>query len=304
MRHVTEPDTLLGRIARGFKRNPVVVSATVQFLERQCRSVRSFAFVASTGRSGTTTLARLFEDIPNCVALHEPYPAMKSDYATDSADDAQLHCDRFQKVKRIQVLRAAKDLDFYLETNHQFLKNFALPAIDYFGNRLRVIHLRRDPVSVASSFYAIGSVPGKTELGSLYLIDPHRSDNVLPIGDVLDSDAMFADDLYRCLWYWYEMEARVVRLREQFPQVEMIHLATDDLNQPDCVGGLLGFLGLSHLADSVLPKVGLRANQKRDEKQRVVSREKADAMNEQLVGLLRDRFDARYIQSSSESFKP
>ena len=131
MQKVTDVDTPFGRLARGIKRNPVVVGASVRYLEWRCRSVRSFAFVASTGRSGTTTLARLFEDIPSCVALHEPYPAMTSDYATDSADDAQLHRTRFQQVKRIQILRAASNLDFYLETNHQFLKNFASP-----GNRL------------------------------------------------------------------------------------------------------------------------------------------------------------------------
>ena len=298
----SDTDTFLEHLTRGFKRNPVVVSASVRFLEWRCRSVRSFAFVASTGRSGTTTLARLFEGLPSCVALHEPYPAMKSDYATDSTDDNQLHQIRFQKVKRVQVLRAACNLDFYLETNHQFLKNFSGPAIDYFGSRLRVIHLRRDPVSVASSFYAIGSIPGKTELGSLYLIDPHRSDNVLPIGDVLDKDPLFSDDLYRCLWYWYEMEARVVRLLETYPEISLMHLATDDLNQPDRVKGLLDFLDLSHLADSVLPKVGLRANQKRDEKQRTVERDKAEEMNQQLSQLLQERFDARYIQASSESF--
>jgi len=301
VQHASKTDSLWGQFARGFKRNRWVVSASVRVLEWRCRDVRSFAFVATTGRSGTTTLTRLFEDLPSCVALHEPYPAMKSDYATDSHDDEKLQCERFEKLKRFHILRAASKLDFYLETNHLFLKNFYQPAIDYFGSRLRVIHLRRDPISVASSFYAIGSVPGKTTLGSLYLIDPHRTDNVLPIGEVLDKDPKFSDDLYRCLWYWYEMEARVVRLSEQYPELSLMHLATDDLNQPDRVRDLLGFLNLSHLADAVLPKVGLRANEKRDEKQRTVDPEQASAMNEQLVQLLRERFDSRYIQDVSGS---
>lgn len=296
MQHATKTDSLWEHLAQGFKRNRWVVSASIRYLEWRCRDVRSFAFVASTGRSGTTTLARLFEDLPSCVALHEPYPAMKSDYATDSRDDDQLQRERFEKVKRFHILQAASQLDFYLETNHQFLKNFSEPAINYFGSRLRVIHLRRDPISVASSFYAIGSVPGRTELGSLYLIDPHRTDNVLSIGDVLDNDPKFSDDLYRCLWYWYEMEARVVRLCEKYPELSVMHLETDDLNQPDRVRDLLEFLNLSHLADSVLPKVGLRANDKRDEKQRTVDREKASVMNEQLVQMLAERFDTRYLQ--------
>ena len=299
MQKVSDADTLLGRLAFWIKRNPVVVGTAVRFLEWRCRSVRSFAFVASTGRSGTTTLARLFEGIPSCVARHEPYPAMKSDFTTDSHGDIQLQKERFQRVKRIHVLQAASALDFYLETNHQFVKNFAEPAVDYFGERLRVIHLQRDPVSVASSFYSIGSVPGKTELGSRYLIDPHRSDNVLSIGDVLDSDPSFSDDLYRCLWYWYEMEARVVRLAENYPATPIIHLATDDLNQPEQIKNLLHFLDLSHLADAILPKVGLRTNQKRDEKQRSVDRDSAMEMDRRLKELLVDRFDGRYIQSTS-----
>ena len=97
------------------------------------------------------------------------------------------------------------------------------------------------------------------------------------------------------------MEARVVRLREQHPELSLLHLTTDDLNQPDRVRDLLEFLNLPHLADSVLPRVGLRVNEKRDEKQRTVDREQAIAMNEQLVKMLRDRFDSRYIQVVSSS---
>ena len=122
-------------------------------------------------------------------------------------------------------------------------------------------------------------MPGKTDLGSRYLIDPHRSDNILPIGDVLDSDPNFTDDLYRCLWYWYEMEARVVRLTENYPGTPIIHLVTDDLNQPEQIQSLLRFLDLTHLAESILPKVGLRTNQKREEKQRMVDRDRACEMD-------------------------
>lgn len=93
----------------------------------------------------------------------------------------------------------------------------------------------------------------------------------------------------------------MVRLCEQYPELSVMHLATDDLNQPDRVRDLLEFLNLSHLADSVLPKVGLRANEKRDEKQRTVDREKAIAMNEQLVQMLVERFDSRYLQVVSGS---
>ena len=97
------------------------------------------------------------------------------------------------------------------------------------------------------------------------------------------------------------MEARVIRLLEDYPAISIMHLATDDLNQPDRVKDLLSFLALPHLADRVLAKVGLRTNQKREEKQRTVDRVKAQEMDDQLSRLLRDRFDARYIQAGPKT---
>jgi hypothetical protein len=92
-----------------------------------------------------------------------------------------------------------------------------------------------------------------------------------------------------------------VQLLEDYPAISIMHLETDDLNQPDRIKDLLSFLDLPHLADRILAKVGLRANQKQEEKQRTVDRDKAQDMDQQLCRLLRDRFDARYIQTGSKT---
>ena len=280
-----------------FKRHTFAVEATARFLMWRCRNVRSFTFVASSGRSGTATLANLFADIPSGASLHEPYPLMASDHHSDSADHTQLHSSRFEKIKRINILRAAAGKDFYLETNHQFITNFSYSAIDYFADRLSLIHLQRDPISVASSFYAIGSIPGKTDNGNRFLIHPHRFDNILAIGDVLDHDPIFAHDLFRCLWYWYETEARILHFIEEYPAIPIMHMRTKDLNDPEQIAQLLSFLCLEHLAEQVLHKVGHRANQKLNEKQSSIDFEKSQEMDQRLRELLSSRFGVRYIQS-------
>jgi len=294
---------------QSIKRSRLVVEPYARFLEWRTRTTRTFAFVATTGRSGTTTLSDLFTGLPQCIALHEPYPCMLSDWptgldlSTESASKAiaEFHRSHFQAKKRINILRAAAGHTLYLETNHQFVKNFANPAIDYFGDRLRVIHLVRNPVSVATSFYAIDSIPGRPEMGRLYMIDPRQRDNVLPINDVLEGDPDFSHDLYRCLWYWYETEARVIRLEATHPRLPVIHLDTNDLNDPQRLLELVSFLDVDELRDDILARAGRRTNEKLAEKHRAIDRAEAESMNERLRQLLLHRFGPGLLPRAATS---
>lgn len=277
------------RFLQPLKRHPFVYEGYVRWLKWRCRRVEAFVFVASTGRSGTNTLADLFEGIPDCVALHEPRPPMVTPGAA-RLDPGRYFDDVFRASKRVEMLRTARTSRLYLETTHQFIKNFAPQAVELFGDKLRVVHLRRDPVSVASSFYAIGSVPGRTEKGITWLIDPGRVDNCLPIADLLDKDASFGHDYYRCLWYWYETEARVRRFGRQFPQVPLAHVRTDELNDPQAIERLLAEIGLERYSTAVTARAGLRANQKTDKKRRELPVDDAEEMRVRLEAELVGRF--------------
>jgi hypothetical protein len=45
----------------------------------RARTVERLVFTATTGRSGTLTLAGIFARIPGCRALHEPYPIINDE---------------------------------------------------------------------------------------------------------------------------------------------------------------------------------------------------------------------------------
>ena len=65
-------------LVESLKYSPAVVGLYEKILEQRCASVDSYIFVATTGRSGSTSLSRIFEAADNAVCLHEPYPAMQS----------------------------------------------------------------------------------------------------------------------------------------------------------------------------------------------------------------------------------
>ena len=106
-------------------------------------------FVLASGRSGTKFLSDLFKkNVKNCVSKHEPLPDMFGKpiywYHTGNIDQIRR---RFQKkVRRIQRY----DTDFYVETNHSFLKSFQDVSMETFPD-MKVIHLIRSPLKVARS---------------------------------------------------------------------------------------------------------------------------------------------------------
>jgi hypothetical protein len=130
------------------------------YLERRTSSTKAFVFVATTGRSGTESLKIILDAMVNGVSLHEPRPVMVQNHQEKTTRSPQAYYkENFYKRKVIAVLRSASRRDYYAETNHLFIKTFANHAADYFAARLRVIHLVRDPLSVALSFYRINSIP-------------------------------------------------------------------------------------------------------------------------------------------------
>ena len=127
-------------------------------------------FVATTGRSGTEFLQRVFSTVPGCTALHEAWPIMQEHVLRAWNEGEEWLARRTLWVqKSVNIRRATGENDLYVETNHLFIKSFASMAIQDFGQRLRIIHLRRDPVSVARSMVQLGAVPGTPHGNDWYL---------------------------------------------------------------------------------------------------------------------------------------
>src|SRR5215468_9359972 len=73
----------------------------------RARTVEKLIFTATTGRSGTQTLSRIFAGIPCCRALHEPKPIMNGMALRAASYGDQPTLERFYRAKSINILRAA-----------------------------------------------------------------------------------------------------------------------------------------------------------------------------------------------------
>ena len=239
--------------------NPLTAAAVRVAGPWLTRSVRGFVFVASTGRSGTQTLQRLFDALPGCVALHEPYPIMNGAVlrAFNDGDDAAARR-VFRRSKLPLIYLAARGRRWYAETNHLFVKSFAAAAVDALGPRMQVVHLTREPEAVAASCLHRGYVPGTPE-GDDWWIAPRASRNHIRLNDELAASGRFPHPYFRCLWYCYELEARTREFAANYPQVPIHRMHTEQLGHVAEVRRLFDALGMPFTA-AVAARVGTRAN--------------------------------------------
>lgn len=261
-----QPRTTKGddlKLLRALKYSPPAAAAARCYQALRTRTVERLIFTATTGRSGTHTLARIFAGIPGCHALHEPYPVMNDEALRAASYGDSDALERFYLAKSINILRAAAGYRYYLEANHLFIKTFVAQAARDFGKRLAVIHLVRPPLEVATSIYRLSRQPG-TETGNRWLLDYRAPLNRIRIADALDGE--FSHLFYRGLWYWFEIESRVQEWRQRLPAIPFVRFETDWLNQSKRVFTLATELGVAvdeRQIDSLVGvKEGTRENQK------------------------------------------
>lgn len=206
---------------------------------------QNYIFVATTGRSGTLSLVDIFDQLDDCTALHEPYPAMH-DNILDAASNGQWReVEEFYWVRKsVNIRRSARHFKYYLEANHLFIKTFADYAFTDFQEKIKVIHLVRDPRKVANSIYTLQDQPG-TEEGNRWWLNHLASSNIIPIGDILENDETFQHPYYKALWYWFELEKRVEAAQAKHPEVPFIFFKTEDFSKPEKVSNLLKELGIT-----------------------------------------------------------
>ena len=268
-------------ILKTLKQNPFILRTAVLLYQNFIPSrTESYVFVATTGRSGSNTLANLLTAVSDAICLHEPHPVL---YNPEPHEVTKRdHHRRQYLLKSLYVRRAARKYRYYIETNHQFIKRFSRFSVNEFADKLKVIHLVRDPVSTAISFYRIGSIPGKTELGKRYLIDPQNPDNLVNAKILLENES-FKHDLYRCLWYWYETEFRVRRFMADYPHVPLFRIRTNDLNNLSTIKAMLNYLEMEYDVSTLSLLVGRRDNRKTDKNFKTINRTEAARMNERLL---------------------
>ncbi|MEN8151299.1 MAG: hypothetical protein ABFS86_15900, partial [Planctomycetota bacterium] len=160
---------------------------------------------------------------------------------------------------------------WYAEASHLFIKSFAEHALKDLGRRVSVVHLRRDPVEVAASMARLPEIPGTPE-GARWYLDWRLDGNLVVARDLLEDGAAFDGAFDRCLWYWYEIEARVRRFREEHPRIPVHEFSWSERIDPARVCELLDRLGLEHDSRCVAEVCEVRVNTKADEKRAFATR--------------------------------
>jgi len=248
------------------KHNPLMAAIAKPALRLRTRELEKVIFTATTGRSGTLTLAKLFCTVPGCVAVHEAPPIMNGPVLEAANYGNPALIDRvYRQIKSINILRASIGQRYYMEANHLFIKTFFQQANHEFGDRLAVIHLVRPAIEVATSIYRLQDYPG-TERGNYWWLDYRAPSNLIQIADLLDFDVEFSHPFYKALWYWYEIEARISAWRALMPLLKFVRFETDWLNDAGKVFELLDDLGLDYDRQTVAARVGIREHDKEHQK--------------------------------------
>jgi len=280
-------------LAKFLKYSSLTAAIYDRILESRCKSLNAYIFVATTGRSGSESLSKVFHAVKGAISLHEPYPIMYNDYPPGT-DKKKYFDDLFYKIKRINIKRSAAGHSYYVETNHQFIKNFVSQAIECFGNKIRIIHLVRDPVRTAASFYSMDSIPGRTKHAQFYLLDPNDDDNIIKIADLFNSNKGYKHALYRCLWYWYEVETRIKLMKQRFSHVDWYTLNTNDLNDMNELLKMFRWIDLPVDLSKLSSLVGVHANTKLNKKTKKIDLEQCKVMNDKLLEKMEARFGKRF----------
>lgn len=254
------------KISAKLKYNDVVGSLARKYYDIRASALEKVIFTATTGRSGTLTLTKLFATVPDCLSLHEPYPIMNGRVLrAASSGDLRSAGKRYFQVKAVCIRRAAIRYRYYMEANHLFIKSFVEAAASDFRDRMEIVHLVHSPLSVANSIYRLDEFPG-TPRGNYWWLDYRAPTNRVQIVDLLEQDKRYSHPFFRCLWYWFEVEARVQDWRTRLPEVRFHRFETPWFNDSRRVHGLLRDLGIRYDPEAIEARVGKREHVREEQK--------------------------------------
>lgn len=283
-------------LPKSIKHSAPVATLARLYLNARNSSLETVIFTATTGRSGTQSLQRLFSAIPGCIASHEPYPTMHDEWLhAASYGQTDLVRRHYERLKAINIRRNAVGARYYVELNHLFLKTFIAYAAKDFGDRMQVIHVVRPAVEVASSIFSRRDWPG-TEDGNRWWLDYRAPTNLIQVADLLDGQGEFSHPFYKALWYWYETEARVRHWQRKLPNIRFHRFETRWINDNARTFALMDELQIKYDKDLLSAAIGVREDTKAERaKSRVenqaetLSRETAKQMDDRFREVIADR---------------
>jgi hypothetical protein len=259
-------------------------------------------FCANSGRVGSRYLAALVDSSEEAIARHEPEPKMIGEYLTlvNNEDYAFSYALRRTKSEAIRLMLrdAPRSAKVYCETTHMFIKTFYDVVLDEFP-RSKVVILRRSLAQTLKSFVELGYFTPANQNWPKWMSSPNAKTAALPATGP-DSGL---DGVDLAIAYLLDIEARIQRMRQQYPNVATLDMRLEDLTNPTAVDRLFDWLGLTPsktTADMLSQKINAKDEIKRklgsavslDWCQQRIDAYVAGARRAWPRGLLRERLDA------------
>lgn len=205
---------------------------------RRRLEAKRIIFTITPGRSGTGYLSRLLNRLPNVASYHEPNPQF-SDIMRQVQENSARAREFLLKDKLPRIASETKPT--YIETSHLICKGFVEPLLE-----LEImsdwISLTRPCREVATSFYKLGTIPGRTTQGLKWVLSPDDP-NVQPL-----PDWQSLHDYQLCYWYCLEVERRRTKYIGEFNELGL-RIGQVSLRELKSVKGLNKLI-----ADLDLPK--------------------------------------------------
>lgn len=248
-----------------------IISPLLLFLPKY----KAYIYVLTTGRSGSGTLSNILKNSPQVNSYHEPYPILNNNFSLNKGLQKIWVFFQFLFIKYPKILWSRLNgKTIYLETNHLFLKSFSSLAIKAFNTKIKVIHLIRPAHLVAKSMYDIGKIPGDL-YGNKWYLNPGDQSNCINFKKVFylisDQEVEEYKDLYKCIWYWYEMEERIKRFKKKYSG-NVLMLDTNQLNDVKQLTKKINNAFKLDITASV-DNVNIDKNKKKDEKKNNINLE-------------------------------
>jgi hypothetical protein len=129
--------------------------------------------------------------------------------------------------------------------------------------------------------------------GRLYLIDPLAEGNILDLRSEFLEQGGLDHDFYKCLWYWYEVEARVERFRKQYPSVPVCRINTEELGDLERIRSMFDCLRIEYDSDKLNASVGVRSNLKGHRKTIEKEAFSPSDLHRRFLGVLESKYESR-----------
>jgi hypothetical protein len=162
---------------------------------------------------------------------------------TESIAERMFKAEALVSKERLLV-QSNPRLEVWGETSHMFIKTYADVVVERFGERMKVIHLRRTPAQVLKSFVELRYFTEENPAWKNWMISPLA--NTRAIEPLPDLETRGSIDW--CIAYLLDIEARAQRFQVQYPFIPVYTTTLAALNERDEVKRLFDWLALKPTA--------------------------------------------------------